>query len=293
MRHRQLHHVLAFACIIMMDWGCSGSRPGAATPSVEPSPAEQNAPGPKRRGAIVYGPVTRRQYRLDSRDSIAMEMPDGSLQRTVTVKTSYLTVSLRPRGQDFSADIMLDSMMLDRPNSMLQPLVDSARGTRWQGIVRRTGRLDSVVASHPTIFGEQVRAMLQRLLPILPDSGADAGDHWQDQTTMPYQIMAGFEATENRVSTYRAGKVEDISGSRVMTIQSTMTFTVTGSGSGFGQEIRFEGAGAAEGVHRLLPSGVLDQAQVTDSLRLTLTVPAVGQSVPTTVVTTYSLRTLP
>ena len=36
-----------------------------------------------------------------------------------------------------------------------------------------------------------------------------------------------------------------------------------------------------------------DMAQITDSVRLTLSVPAVGQSVPTTVVTSYSLRTLP
>jgi hypothetical protein len=105
--------------------------------------------------------------------------------------------------------------------------------------------------------------------------------------------MAGFAATENRVSDFRAGKWEDLNGNRVLAIQSAMTFTVTGSGSGFGQEIRFEGAGAAEGLHRMTPAGVLVQAQITDSSRLTLSVPAVGQTVPTTVVTSYSLRTLP
>jgi hypothetical protein len=222
-----------------------------------------------------------------------MEMPDGLFQRTVTVKTAYLTLSLRPRGQDFSADIALDSIVLDRPNAMLQPLVDSARGTRWQGIARKTGRLDSVTANRATVFGEQVRAMLQRLVPIVPDSGAQPGDRWQDQTTMPYQIMPGFEATENRVSDFRASKGEDLNGARTLAIASSMTFNVTGSGSGFGQEIRFEGAGAAQGTHRLTAAGVLVQAQITDSVRLTLSVPAVGQSVPTTVVTTYSLRALP
>ena len=291
MPRRQLNPLAIIGLVAI--GGCSAPRSGPVTPSAEPPRTEQSTPSPKRRGAIAYGPVTQGRYRLDSRDSIAMEMPDGSLQRTVTVKASYLTITLRPRGQDFSTDIMLDSMTLDRPNSMQQPLVDSARGTRWQGIVRKTGRLDSVTASRPSIFGEQVRAMLQRLLPIVPDSGAEAGDQWQDQTTMPYQIMAGFEATENRVSNFRAGKLEDFNGTRILPIQSTMTFTVTGSGSGFGQEIRFEGSGAAEGVHRMNPSGVLVQAQVIDSLRLTLTVPAVGQSVPTTVVTTYSLRALP
>ena len=291
MRHRYLAGLVTF-CFILTGWGCSRSRPGAVQPTSNSPGAKPTSPAPKR-GSLIYGPVSQGRYRLDSRDSIAMEMPDGSLQRTVTVKTTFLTVSLRPRGEDYSADILIDSMMLDRANAMLQPFVDSARGTRWEGIVRRTGRMDSVTASRPAAFAEQVRAMLQRLFPIVPDSGAEPGNDWRDQATMPYQIMAGFEATENRISTFRAGKWEDLNGIRVLPIESSMTFTVTGNGSGFGQEIRFEGAGAADGVHRMTAAGILIQAQMTDSVRLTLSVPAVGQSVPTTVVTSYSLRALP
>jgi hypothetical protein len=222
-----------------------------------------------------------------------MEMPDGSFQRTVTVKMAFLSLTLRPRGRDFSAEIALDSLALDRPNALLQPLVDSARGTHWQGLLRRTGRLDSLTASKPSVFGEQVRAMLQRLLPVVPDSGAGPGDRWQESDTMPYQIMAGFEATEERVAEFRAGKWEDEGGRRVLVIQSSMTYSVTGSGSGFGQEIRFEGSGVALGTHHIAPSGILIHAQVTDSVKMTLTVPAVGQSVPAVVVTSYSLRTRP
>jgi hypothetical protein len=293
MRYHHLKPYLAPAALLVTMWGCSPSSPGSSQPAGEGPRPEQNTDGAKRRGAVVYGPISQGRYRLDSRDSIAMEMPDGSFQRTVTVKASFLTLTLRPRGSDFAAEISLDSMILDRPNSMLQPLVDSAWGTRWQGIVRKTGRLDSLTASKPTVFGEQVRAMLQRLLPIVPDSGAEPGDRWQDRTTMPYQIMAGFEATEDRVADFRAGKWEDEGGRRVLVIQSTMNYTVTGSGSGFGQEIRFEGGGAAEGTHRLAASGILVQAQVTDSVRMTLTVPAIGQSVPAVVVTSYSLSTQP
>jgi len=128
---------------------------------------------------------------------------------------------------------------------------------------------------------------------VLPDSGAAPGDRWQDQTTRPYQIMPGFEAEETRSANYRAGKWEEEDGLRVMPIRSSMTYTVTGSGAGFGQEIRFDGGGEAEGMHWLTPAGTLNGAQVTDSVRLTLTVPAVGQSVPTTVVTSYSLRVIP
>lgn len=282
-----------FTLLLLIIWGCSASRGTSSPPASEVPGPEVNAPAPSRRGAVVYGPVSQGRYRLDSRDSIAMEMPDGSFQRTVTVKIAFLTLTLRPRGSDFAAEIALDSLALDRPNAMLQPMVDSARGTRWQAIMRKTGRLDSVVASKPSVFGEQMRAMLQRLLPILPDSGAEPGDRWEDRATMPYQIMAGFEATEERVADFRAGKWEDDNGRRVLVIRSSMVYTATGSGSGFGQEIRFEGSGAAEGTHRIASSGILVEAEVTDSVKMTLTVPAVGQSVPAVVVTSYSLSTRP
>ena len=278
--------------LLMGAWGCSTSRAGTNQPPGETPPPEQPSVDPGRRGTVSYGPTNQARYRLDSRDSVAMEMPDGSFQRTVTVKTSFLTLSIRPRGEAFLADILLDSMALDRPNPILQPLVDSARGTRWQGVVQRTGRFDSVVASKASVFGEQVRAMLQRLIPIVPLGGAEEGQRWQDSTTMPYQIMAGFAATEDRTADFRAQKWENESGRRVLHIESSMNYTVSGSGSGFGQEIRFEGTGVAQGSHRLTGAGLLSSAEVSDSVRMTLTVPAVGQSVPTVVVTIYSIRLL-
>jgi hypothetical protein len=279
---------------LVATWGCASSGGGAPGPVQGDTPSpEQVNPGSKRRGAVVYGPVSTGQYRLDSRDSLAMEMPDGSFQRTVTVKSAFITISLRLSGEHLGADILLDSMMLDRPNSMIQPLIDSAYGTRWQGMMQKTGQLDSLTANRPSVFGEQVRAMLHRLFPVLPDSGAQPGDHWQDEATSPYQIMAGFAATEQRRAEFRAGKWEEVGGKRALAIQSSIEYTVTGSGSGFGQEIRFEGGGRADGTHHLSPAGVLLHAQVTDSVRMTLTVPAVGQSVPAVVVTSYSLTSIP
>lgn len=277
----------------MIIWGCSASSPGSSPAIGEGPSPESDTPIPKRRGAVLYGAINQAQYRLDSRDSIAMEMPDGSFQRTVTVKSAFLTLTFRPIGIGLAAVISLDSMMLDRPNAMVQPLVDSAKGTQWQGTVSRTGHLDSLTASKASVFGEQVRAMLHRLLPIVPDSGAGPGDQWQDRGSMPYQIMVGFAATEQRVAEFAAGKWEDVNGKRALTIRSTIDYTVTGSGSGFGQEIRFAGSGRAQGIHHVAQSGILLQAQVTDSVKMTLTVPAVGQSVPAVVVTSYSLSQLP
>lgn len=285
--------VIAAPAALLALSGCSPTATGSPPAPEEGSRPAPNAAGSPKRGAVVYGPVNQLRYRLDSRDSLAMEMPDGTFQRTVTVKSAFLTLSLRPSGLDLAAEISLDSIVLDRPNQMLQPLVDSAQGTHWSGTLRRTGRLDSLAANKASVLGEQVRGMLHRLLPILPDSGAEPGDQWQGRDSMPYQIMAGFEATEQRVAEFRAGKWDEIGGTRTLPIQSTIDYTVTGGGSSGGQEIQFEGNGRAQGTHSISTAGILLQAQVSDSVRMILTVPAVGQSVPTVMVTSYSLATIP
>jgi hypothetical protein len=222
-----------------------------------------------------------------------MEMPDGSFQRTVLVKTSFLTISMVPGANGLAATVILDSMMLDRPNSMFQPLIDSAQGTQWMGNLSASGRFDSLVANHQSVFGEQIRTMLSRLMPILPPGGAEPGKSWSDSVTVPFHLMAGFTAMEARRIEYRAGRSEEVRGTRTLPIQSTISYQVSGSGSAMGPEIHMEGSGAASGTHRLSYSGRLLEASVTDSAGLTLTVPAAGQSVPATLIATYSLTATP
>jgi hypothetical protein len=241
----------------------------------------------------VYGQVSQARYRIDSRDSLAMEMPDGSFQRTLTVKSAFITLSLIDRGGSFAAEVSLDSLMLDRPNQLVQPLVDSALGTRWAGAIARNGRIDSLVPNKSSVFGEQVRTMLHRLIAILPADGAEPGEGWRDSSTVAYQIMSGFSASEQRLAEFRAEKWEEVRGTRTLTVASTTRYRLTGSGSGFGQEIRLEGTGEAAGKHRISTAGRLIQAEVKDSANMTLTVPAVGQSVPTVMIATYTLTTLP
>lgn len=292
----QIHrlNLPVFAALLLVLAGCAGSSPAnpAPGPAGEPG-AKPDLPGKTNRGAVLYSPVSSARYRLDSRDSVAMEMPDGSFQRTVTAKTAFLTISLRENGTQLAAEISLDSMALDRPNPMVQPLVDSALGSRWQGAIRANGKIDSLTPNRTSVFGEQIRTMLQRLLPVLPPGGAEADKSWSDSASMPFQLMAGFTAGEERIAEFRATRWEDVKGTRALLIESTTNYTVSGNGSGFGQEITLEGSGQARGRHRVSAAGRLVQAEVTDSVRMTLTVPAVGQTVPTTVIGTYAISPLP
>ena len=120
-------HSLLLPTILVGLIGCSKAGGGVSTPGPEGPRADERTPESARRGTVLYAPASAR-FRIDSRDSLAMEMPDGSFQRTVTVKAAFVTISLRPIGNELAAEISLDSLILDRPNPMVQPLVDSAQG---------------------------------------------------------------------------------------------------------------------------------------------------------------------
>jgi hypothetical protein len=291
------HHRLSLiAAASLSSFACSSHTAGGNGPAVPGvSPTEPTVSAERGRGGspIFYRPPTLSHYRIASWDSLAMEMPDGSFQRQVTAKTAYLTVTLGSTSSGFTATFALDSLTLDQPNALLQPFVDSAQGSTWVGTIRSNGRIDSLVVNHESVLGAQIRTMLQRLFPVLPEAGASVGQSWTDSSAMPYQIMAGFHASEQRVAEYRALKVDDRGGTRAMLIQSTTAYTVQGSGNNFGQEITVTGSGKAVGTHHLSLGGRLLDAQVADTVQLTLTVPTVGQSVPTTLIGNYSITGLP
>lgn len=286
---------LRFFCLFgtVLVAGCASSSPGAAPATPGAVPAASAGGGNRPGEGVLYSPVSGMHYRLDSRDSLSMEMPDGSFQRSVTVKASYLTMTFESTAGGLNATIALDSMTLDRPNSMFQPLVDSTRGTEWRGSLAPTGRFESLEVNHPSLFGAQVRTMMSRLMPMLPAAGAEAGKTWIDSTNVPFSLMAGFEASEHRMAEYRAGRTEDNRGIRSLPIQSTIRYTVSGSGSMMGPEIHMEGTGLATGTHRISLTGRLLEASIIDSVSMTLNVPAAGQTVPAIVIATYSLTSLP
>ncbi len=282
-----------FAGAVILLSGCAASTPGSTPSAVRGASEEPAKPAARPGNTVLYTAATSGRYRLDSRDSLAMQMPDGSFQRTVLVKISYLTFTIAQGSGRLAASIVLDSIMLDRPNSMFQPLIDSAQGTEWKGSLTASGRFDSLASNHPSLFGEQVRTMLNRLIPVLPAGGIEAGKAWTDSMTVPFHLMAGFSALEERSAEYRAGKAEDAHGTRTLPIRSTIVYRVSGSGAAMGPEIHMEGNGKAEGTHRLSYTGHLMEAQVTDSISLTLTVPEAGQTVPATLIATYSLTPIP
>ena len=79
----------------------------------------------------------------------------------------------------------------------------------------------------------------------------------------------------------------------MLLLQSSTSYHVEGSGTSFGQELSIQGDGTATGTHRLSAEGRLLEASVGDSVGMAISVPAVGQTVPTVVTSRYTLRLLP
>ncbi|HEV8122901.1 MAG TPA: hypothetical protein VGP80_01535 [Gemmatimonadales bacterium] len=270
---------------------CASTRTPASPAGGAPAPADGTVPE-KRDNATLYSAVPVARYLLESRDSLAMEMPDGSFGN-FNEKSSYLTISLAPAGAGFAVTMVLDSMRLNFPDNLAQALVDSAVGTRWQGSIGANGRVESLEPDHPSVFGEQVRTSFRRLFPVLPVTGAKPGDQWADSSSMTLTIVNGLSVQEHRTTEYRAEKLENMRGVRVLVLQSTTAYRVEGAGTSFGQELSITGRGTATGTHRISTDGRLLEASVSDSVGMSITVPAVGQTVPTVATSRYTLRLLP
>lgn len=272
---------------------CASTPPApAGAPGGSPTPAASSTAPEKRDDAILYSALPLTHYLLESHDSLAMEMPDGSF-RNLNEKAAHLTISLSPAGAGLAMTVVLDSMRLSQADNLVQPLVDSAIGTSWQGMLALNGKVESLQPSHPTVLGEQVGTSLRRLLPVLPPTGAKPGDQWSDSASMTLTIVTGLSVQEHRTTVYRAEKIENLRGVRVLVLQSTTTYRVEGTGTSFGQELTITGAGAATGTHRISTEGRLIEASVSDSVGMSITVPAVGQTVPTVATSRYTLRLLP
>lgn len=267
------------------------ARAGGPAPT-SPDQGTGTTGGPTGTGIYFRaGPVAR--YQLDALDSVSMNMPDGSFQSTFTVKRARLTVLLEQAMDGLRAQVTLDSLSLDRPDDRLQPLVDSAMGTHWYGLISPDGHISELTPDRISVFGGQIRALLFRFLPVLPAGGAMANTTWSDTTSMQVPLLATASVTEDQVATYRAGRIENTPYGRGLRIGSEVDYDVSGAGTSFGQEVQVSGRGHATGTHILSPDGQLLYAQVRDSVDLNIALPAIGQTVPTLLTGSYSLTRIP
>lgn len=274
---------------------CSSGTAGPAQPGA-PSPEPGNPPpgAPPDGGAsgITYLPVRDAGYALVRHDSLSLQLPGGANQLQLIDRTAYLRVTLAPDTSGYIATIVLDSLQAAVGGVPASPdSIIPARGTRWTASLKPDGELSALRADRTTTLGDQIGSTLRTLFPSLPRGGVRSGMEWTDTTDVPIRADA-FDATEHSLTKYRATDSDDARARQAIKLESTGTYQRSGKGTQYNQQLEMTASGTRSAVHYLNSDGTLASARGSDSGDMTITVPAVGQSVPVKQTGSYTITSL-
>jgi hypothetical protein len=267
----------------------SSGGPGGPTP--EPGPASPNTPAVSG-GGITYAPVRDASYALERHDSLTIQLPGGASQQQLIDRTAFLHVAITPDTTGYLTTIVLDSIRASVGGVPAAPdSVIPARGTRWTASLTPDGKLSALKADRSTTLGDQVGSNLRSLFPSLPTGGLKSGMSWTDTTEVPIRADA-FDATERSLTTYRAADSDDPHAKKAIKLESTGSYQRRGKGTQYDQQLEMTASGTRTAVHYMNADGTLALARGSDSGDLTITIPAVGQTVPVKQAGTFSITSL-
>jgi hypothetical protein len=266
--------------------GPSGPTPQPGAPT--PAPPAPGGGG----GGINYGAVRDAAYALERHDSLTIQLPGGASQQQLIDRTAYLRVTIAPDTAGYVATIVLDSIQAAVGGVPAVPdSVIPARGTRWTAFLTPAGRLSALKADRSTTVGDQLGSNLRSLFPSLPPDGVKSGMEWTDTTEVPIRADA-FDAMERSLTSYRATESDDPRAKKAIKLESTGSYQRRGKGTQYDQQLEMTASGTRSAVHYLNPDGTLASARGSDAGDLTITIPAVGQSVPVKQAGTFSITSL-
>jgi hypothetical protein len=241
---------------------------------------------------ITYQPVRDAAYALVRHDSLTLQLPGGASQLQLIDRTAYLHLTLAQDTSGYLATIVLDSLQAAVGGVPASPdSVIPARGTRWTATLSPDGELSALKADRSTTLGDQIGSNLRSLFPVLPPGGVQSGLEWTDTTEVPIRADA-FNAVERSLTRYRAGESDDARAKKALKLESNGTYQRSGKGTQYDQQLEMTASGSRSAVHYLNPDGTLASARGSDSGDMTITVPAVGQTVPVKQAGSYTITSL-
>jgi hypothetical protein len=279
-------------CLLSVGCGSATSRTGEpGTPAPQPSPPAPGTPAPAE-GLVTYLPVRDAAYQLVRRDSINLQLPGGANQVQLIDRTAYLHLTLAREGNGYLASIVLDSLQAAMGGAPAAPdSIIPARGTRWTATLTPEGDLSALKADRSTTVGDQIGSNLRALFPALPAGGARAGMEWTDTTEVPIRADA-FDAVERSLTSYHASTSDDPRSRQALKLESKGSYQRSGKGTQYNQQMEMTASGSRATVYYVNPDGTLASARGSDSGEMTITVPAVGQTVPVKQSGTYTINAL-
>ena len=281
-------------CLVVAACSSGTAGPGQpGTPTPEPGTPPSGTPAPNGGATgITYLPVRDAAYALVRHDSLTLQLPGGANQLQLIDRTAYLHVSLAPDTNGYMATIVLDSLQAAVGGVPASPdSVIPARGTRWTANLKPDGELSALKADRTTTLGDQIGSTLRTLFPSLPSDGARSGMEWTDTTEVPIRADA-FDAVERSMTRYRASDSDDAKARKALKLESSGTYQRSGKGTQYNQQLEMTASGARSAVYYLNSDGTLASARGSDSGDMTITVPAVGQTVPVKQAGSYTITSI-
>jgi hypothetical protein len=282
------------AAALLAGCGSSATTSGAPSAAPAPRPGQPDAPAPTTPGhgpAVTYRPVQDAAYRLERHDSLSLQYPGGATQEQARDRIAFLHVRVDESGTagEYRLSVVLDSLQaLENGQPAAPDSLAAARGTRWTATLDAIGGLSALTPDRKGTFADELTGRLRLLFPPLPAGGVREGMEWTDTTE--YNLTAdAFPGSERAVTTYHAGAGEQSGAGKGIMLQSSGSYTRTGTQQQADQELRMTASGTRRGSHQLGLDGVLVSAQGNDAGDMTITVPTVGQTVPVKQSGSYSV----
>jgi hypothetical protein len=283
------------ALLLLAACASATSGGGGPSPTPEDGGTEPEAPSTGKGPAVTYQPVRNAGYRVERHDSLSLQYPGGATQEQVRVRIAvvHLTLAQSPTPGTLQVNIVLDSLQAWENGVPVTPdSIAGAHGTVWSATLTESGALSPLQANHPSTLGDELGGRLRLLFPSLPPGGSREGMEWTDTTK--YQVVAdAFPGTEQSITTYRATDTESSDdGKKGISIESTGSYARSGARHQADQELQMTAAGSRRGIHHLGLDGVLQSAQGSDAGEMTISVPALGQTVPVKQSGSYTITSL-
>ena len=229
-------------------------------------------------------------YALERHDSLTIQLPGGANQQQLIDRIAYLRVALAPDTAGYQATIVLDSIQASVGGVAAVPdSVIPARGTRWTASLTRDGKLSGLKADRSTTVGDQLGSNLRSLFPRLPAGGVKPGMEWTDTSDVPVRADA-FDATEHSLTTYHSAESDNSQAKKAIKLESTSSYQRKGKGTQYDQQMEMTSTGTRSSVHYLNADGTLASAHGSDAGDLTISIPAVGQTVPVKQTGSFTIR---
>lgn len=199
-------------------------------------------------GTSVWAPSTTK-YRIEQ--SLSQEIDataaGGAKQKIAFNTISFVTVTLADSAGGKSIRVVVDSIRGDSATPIPPPVLDSARGSVFNGFLDKSGKPTGLQPSGDAPAATQIQGLLSDFFPWTR-TGLKIGDSWAD-TTQKTNGTGSDSVTVRRVSAYKAAAGETRESRKAVRVTQDFTSSVAGTQPTPNGPARIDGTGTGTGFY--------------------------------------------